>query len=120
MHAVIGPLHLVGELGLRHRQRRRVRHFEHGGDAAHHGAARAGFEVFLVLQPGLAEMHLRVHHAGQDVQALAVDHLRGAALRQRPQLGDATARDADVANGLAVLVDHGAALEDHIETLAHG
>ena len=75
MHAVMAALHLVGEGRLRDGQRVGVRHLEHGGDAAHHGAARAGLEVFLVGQAGLAEMHLGVDHAGQDVQAPAVDHL---------------------------------------------
>ncbi len=120
MHAVMGALHLVGEGRLRHGQRRGVRHLEHGGDAAHHGAARAGLEVFLLLQPGLAEMHLRIHHAGQDVQALAVDHLGGGSLRQRADLGNAAVDDADIAGPLAVLVDDSAALEDHVETLGHG
>ena len=90
-------------------QRIGVRHLEHRGDAAHHGAARAGLQVLLVGQAGLAEMHLGVHHAGQDVQALAVDHLG----RRRPapsaaDRGDAAIGDADVAHALAVLIDHGA------------
>ena len=75
-------LDLGGERLLGDGQRIGVRHFEHRGDAAHHGAARAGLEVFLVGQPGLAKVHLRVDHAGQDVQALAVDHLAGGGLRR--------------------------------------
>ena len=55
-----------------------VRHFEHGGDAAQHRAARAGFQVLLVGQAGLAEMHLAVDHARQQMQAAAVDRLAGA------------------------------------------
>ena len=120
MHAVPAALHLIGKSLLADGQGIGVRHFEHGGDAAHHGAARAGLEVFLLLQPGLAEMHLRVHHAGQDVQALAVDHLRGGSLGQRADLGNAAVDDADIAGSLAVLVDDSAALEDHVETLGHG
>jgi hypothetical protein len=42
-----------------------------------HRAARSGFEIFLMRQAGLAEMHLRVDHAGQDMQALAIDHFAG-------------------------------------------
>ena len=53
-------------------------------------------------------MHLGVHHAGQDVQALAVDHLARGALRQRTDRGDAAIDDADIAHALAVLIDHGA------------
>ncbi|MGY3293714.1 hypothetical protein ACVWWP_006781 [Bradyrhizobium sp. LM3.6] len=120
MHAMMGALHLVGEGGLRHGQWRGVRHLEHGGDAAHHCAARAGLKVFLLLQPGLAEMHLRVHDAGQDVQALAVDHFGGGSLRQRADIGNAAVDDADIAGSLAVLVDDSAALEDQVETLGHG
>ena len=77
MHAMVAALHLVGERLGGDRERIGVRHLEHRGDAAHHGAARAGLEIFLVGQAGLAEMHLGVDHAGQDVQALAVDDLGG-------------------------------------------
>ena len=56
----------------------------------------------------LAEMHLGVHHAGQDVQALAVDHLGGGGLSQSADRGDAAIGDADIAHALAVLIDHGA------------
>ena len=59
-------------------------------------------------QARLAEMHLGIHHAGQDVQALAVDHLAGRRLRQRTDRGDAAIDDADIAHALAVLIDHGA------------
>ena len=60
---------LVGKRLGGDRQRVGVGHLEDGGDAAHHRGARAGLEVFLVLGAGLAEMHLRVDDAGQDVQA---------------------------------------------------
>ncbi len=75
MHAVTGALHLVREGRFRDGQWISVRHLEHAGDAAHHGAARARLQILLLGQAGLAEMHLGVDHAGQDVQALAVDHL---------------------------------------------
>ena len=68
-HAVARAAHFVGErLGSR-RERLRVGHLEDGGDAAQHGGAAAGLEVFLVLEARLAEMHLGVDHAGQDVEA---------------------------------------------------
>ena len=108
MHAVAAGLHLRGEGRFRDGQRIGVRHFEHRGDAAHHGAARTGFEVLLVGEARLAKMHLGVHHAGQDVQALAVDHLGGRGLAERADFGDAAADEADVAHALAVLIDHGA------------
>ena len=108
MHAMMAGLDLGGERLLGDRERIGVRHFEHRGDAAHHGAARAGLEVFLVGQAGLAEMHLRVHHAGQDVQALAVDHFAGGIRAEPADRGDPPARDADIADTLTVLIDHGA------------
>ena len=108
MHAVMAALHLVGEGRFGDGQGIGVRHFEHRRDAAHHGAARAGFQILLVGQARLAKMHLRVHHAGQDVQALAVDHLGGRGLSEPADRGDAAVRDADVAHALAVLIDHGA------------
>jgi len=108
MHAVMAGLHLGGEGRLGHRQRIGVGHLEHRGDAAHHGAARTGFQILFMRQTGLAEMNLRVHHAGQDVQALAVDDFGGRALRQRTDRGDAAIEDADIAHALAVLIDHGA------------
>jgi hypothetical protein len=108
MHAMVAGLDLGGERLLGDRERVGVRHLEHRGDAAHHGAARAGLEVLLVRQPGLAEMHLRVHHAGQDMEALAVDRLAGGSLSQPADRGDAAIGNADVADALAVLIDHGA------------
>ena len=108
MHAVTAALDLVGEGRLRDGQRIGVRHFEHGGDAAHHGAARSRLQIFLVGLARLAEMHLGVHHAGQDVQALAVDHLAGGGLPETADRGDPAIGDADVADALAVLIDHGA------------
>ncbi len=78
------------------------------GDAAHHGAARPRLEIFLVGQARLAEMHLGVDHAGQDVQAPAVDRLAGGGLPEVADRRDPAIGDADVADTLAVLVDHGA------------
>ncbi len=77
MHAVRAAPHLVGQRFRAGGQRVGVGHLEDGGDAAQHRRARAAFQVFLVLQPGLAEMHLAVDHAGQDVQAAAVDRRTG-------------------------------------------
>ncbi len=56
----------------------------------------------------LTEMHLRIHHAGQDMQALAVDRLGGGSLPKLADRGDPAIGDADVADALAVLIDHGA------------
>ena len=108
MHAVAAALHLVGEGLLGDGQRIGVRHFEHRRHPAHHGTARSGFKIFLVGQARLAEMHLRIDHAGQDMQALAVDRLGGGSLPKRADRGDPAIGDADVADALAVLIDHGA------------
>ena len=56
-------------------ERAGVRHLEDAGDAALHRGPAAGFEVFLVLGTGFAQMNLAVHHAGQDVTQQ--DHRRG-------------------------------------------
>ena len=70
-------------------------------------------------EAGLAEMHLGVDHAGQDVQAAAIDGPAGRRLRQVAERGDPAAGDADVARALAVVIDDGAALEDEVEGLGH-
>ena len=120
MHAVMRALDLVGQrAGVRGR-RDRVRHFEHGGDAAEHGAARAAFQVFLVRQAGLAEMHMRVHDAGQKVQPAAVDGLAGMAQRQIADGREAAAAYADIAQALAVLIDDGSTLENEVIGFGHG
>ena len=75
MHPVMRALHLVGHRLRAGGQRIGVRHLEHRGDAAHHRAARSGLQVLLVGEAGLAEMHLGIDHAGQDMQAAAIDGL---------------------------------------------
>ena len=50
-----------------------IGHLEDAGDAARDRGAAAGLEVFLVLGPRLAEMHLAVDDARQDMKAGAVD-----------------------------------------------
>jgi hypothetical protein len=58
-----------------------------------------------VRQAGLAEMHLRIHHAGQDVEPGAIDDLTGRDVTERPQRADAPVQDADIAGAFAVLID---------------
>src|SRR4051794_40744711 len=64
-------------------------------------------------------MYLGVDHAGQDVQALAVDNLRGAGRTQRAQRGNAPAGNADIAHALAVLVDDRAGFQNRVKALVH-
>ncbi len=108
MHAVMAALHFIGEGLLGYGQGIGVRHFEHGRHAAHHGAARTGFQVFLLGLARLTKMHLRVDHARQDMQALAVDHLGGRGLSKAADRRDATTGEADVTHALTILIDHGA------------
>ena len=103
---------LVGQRLGAGRGRIGVGHLEHGGHPAEHGRARAGLQIFLVFQAGLAEMHLGVDDAGQDVQAAAVDALARRGAAQGADFGDEPVADADVAQAGAVMVDHGPAGED--------
>ena len=58
-------------------------------------------EIFLVLEPGLAEMHLRVDDAGQNVQAGRVDGPRRRACADRAaDRGDAAVPDANIGKRL--------------------
>jgi folate-binding protein YgfZ len=120
VHPAAGAGDLVGEGGLAGGLRIGVRHLEDGRDAAHHGRPRAGLKVLLVGRAGLAEMHLRVDDAWQDVQAPAVHHLAGGGGRQVADRRDGVLADADVPLRPSVLVDDGSALENAVEGLGHG
>ena len=72
-------------------------------------------KIFLVGQAGLAEMDLAVDHAGQDVQAAAIDALARARRAKIADLGDFAVDDADVALAHAVLVDDGRVGENAVE-----
>ena len=84
---VMHPLRRVG-VGIG------VGHLEHGRHAAEHGRARTGLQVLLVLEARLAEMHLTVDHAGQNVQAGAVDDIAGCGGIDRADGRDAAVGDA--------------------------
>src|SRR4051812_3052733 len=63
-------------------------------------------------------MHVAVDHAGQDVQAAAIDDLG----RRRADIADCcdpAARNGEISLALAVLVDDRAALENEVETACH-
>ena len=119
MHAVGRARHLVGKRGFARRQRIGVGHLEDGGDAAQHRRARARLQIFLVLQPRLAEMHLAVDHARQDVQAGAVDDFAGGATRQVADRRNAPGDDADITPAGTVMIDHRAARQDQVVGLRH-
>ena len=65
-------------------------------------ARRTGLQVLLVLEARLAEMHLTVDHAGQNVQAGAVDDIAGCGGIDRADGRDAAVGDADIAHADAV------------------
>ena len=67
----------------------------------------------------LAEMHLGVDHAGQQMQPAAIDHLAGGCARQIADRGDTAGAHAEVAQPLAVMIDDGAALEDQVVGVGH-
>ena len=74
----------------------------------------------MCVEARLAEMHLGVDHAGQHVQARAVDPLGRASARDRsPIAAMAPSRMPTSRRAAAVLIDDGAALENEIEGLGH-
>ena len=97
MHAVMAALDLVGDRRRVGGERIGIGHLEHRGDAAEHRAARADFEVFLVGEARLAEMHMAVDHARQQMQAAAVDHLAGGGARQVADRGKPAGPNAEIA-----------------------
>ncbi len=110
---------LVGKRRRIGRQRVGVRHFEDGGDAAHHRGERAGLKVLLVLRARLAEMHLAVDDARQDCEPGGVDNLARIGGREIAERGDPAGFHADVANADAVVIYDTAAAEEEIEGLGH-
>ena len=64
-------------------------------------------------------MHVAVDHARQQMQAAAVDHLAGGGARQVADRRKPAGPNAEVAGGYAVLIDHGAALEDQVVGVSH-
>src|SRR5262249_2488475 len=91
-----------------------------GRDTAHDGGAAARLQVLLVLQPRLAEVHLRVDHARQDVEAASVDDLGRRGAGEVAQCRNPSTADADVPLRPPVMVDDGAAVEDEVVGGGHG
>src|SRR3546814_9510339 len=94
-----------------------VGHFEQAGDAAEHRGAAARFEVFLVLQPRLAEMDLGVDRSGKDSEAGAVDDLACVARYADP--GDLAVAHADIGIDKPAGREHAAVLQAEVEGLGH-
>ena len=115
IHAPAPAPDLIGERLRAHRRWLGVRHLEHGGDAAEHGRPAAGLEIFLMLEPRLAEMHLGIDDARQDMQA---GGLQGPACVLG---GEGANRDnsavfhADIGCPFAGMIDEGRAFDEEIE-----
>ena len=95
-----------------------VGHLEHRRDAAEGRRGRAGGEVFLVLEAGLAEMHLGVDDAGQHMQTAGIQHFGGAAV-DRADGGDAAGANGDVRRRDAVRRRGDAPADDEIVRFGH-
>ena len=115
IHASPPARDLVGKRPCAHRCRLRIRHLEHGGDAAKHRRAAARLEIFLVLEPRLAEMHLRVDDTWQNVQANRVDGPPGAVACIAADRHDTAVLHADIGKAFAGMIDQGRALDEEIE-----
>ncbi len=116
-----GAADLVGKRLGRDGQRLGIGHFEDGGDAAHDRGAAAGFEVFLVLGAGLAEMHLGVDDAGQDVKARCNRSSRPPGeVGETADPGNAAVADRHIADAHAIMVDDGSAFQNEIGRECHG
>ena len=73
-----------------------------------------------MLEAGLAEMHLGVDDARQDMEARGVDGLAGHPLPDRADLGDPAVPHANIGEPLAGMIDEGPTFEDKIEGLGQG
>ena len=72
-----------------------------------------------MLHPRFAEMHLRIDHAGEQMQAGTVDGgLRRVGVK-RPNPGDATGPDPDIGPDLAAGRHNGPAAQHQIKRLVH-
>ena len=93
-----GDVQHIGDHGGRVDRRAGVRHHHHAGDAAVDRGFRAGCDGFLRLETGLAEMDVRVKHAGREDTVAGVDDARAVGGGQAAaDLLDFTVGDQDVA-----------------------
>ncbi len=120
MHAMMPTPDLVLEGGRIGRGRIGVRHFEDGDDTAHDRGLRAGFQIFLPFQTGLAEVDLGVDDARHGQQAGGVEDLGGAVLRQIAKGGKAPPVDTDIAPAAPGMVDDVGIADDQVKGAGHG
>ena len=76
-------------------RRNGIRHVEHGGDAAESGGRRSARPILLVRIARIAEMHMHVDGARQDMQAGGVERLA----RRRHGFVGADRKDTAVLDG---------------------
>src|SRR5262245_61478097 len=119
VHPMMPASHLVRERLRAGCSRLGIGHLKDSGDAAHHRTARAGFEILLVSQAGLAEVHLGIDHTRQNMQASTIDGLARGGLRQVTKCRDASTRNAKIARAFPVVIDDSPTLEDQIVALCH-
>ena len=115
MHAAAPAPDFIGERLGAHRRGLGVRHLEDGRDPAKHGGPAAGLEVFLVLEPRLAEMHLCVDDTRQDVQAGGVQGLARVLGREVANRNDSAVLHTDIGKPFARMIDEGRAFDEEIE-----
>src|SRR6202008_2754728 len=119
VHAPARPRELLLDRGGAGRRRGGVRHLQDGGDAAQHGGATAALKILLVFVSGLAEMHLRVNDAGEDVQTRRVENLGGLRRTQGADRLNTPAAHADFGRRDAVRRRCDAAPDQKVEAFAH-
>ena len=96
---VAGAVDLVADLGAGVGHRIGVGHRGHVGEAAVGRGAGAGLDGLLVLEAGVAEVHVHVHETGNEVLAGGVDDLGiGGRLEALPHARDLLAVDEHVAD----------------------
>ena len=115
IHASVPARDLVGESIGANRYGPRVGHLEHGGDAPQDRRPAARYEILLMLEPRLPEMHLGVDDARQHVQAGRIEGLAGGTGGEGADRRDAAVPDADICETLAGMVDEGPTLDKEIE-----
>jgi len=119
IHAVAGAADLVGQGCGGHGKRLGIGHFENAGDAAHDRGAAAGFQVFLVFKAGLAEMHLAVDDAGENVQAPAIQGFGGGERTDIAYPHDTAFGNGQTGGRHPIMIDQGSPRHNEISPAFH-